>query len=188
MKALEELFDTLLISIATYPTTIWKIFVAPSKLITELKSRTSPGITYIFSVALAQINYEKINISGSMLISHIVIGAITINLQRFVLNLCKYRKDNKPSITTDLHLLSYAYSAGIIIYVVAFSIFKIVNLPNIYVHIGSSIFYFWPLFNMIRIQIGEGNNYQKALTPTIFAYTATYLFYLLIFRLWAEPI
>jgi len=177
MKTLEELFDALLISIAIYPSTIWRVLVAPSKLITELDSRTSPGITFIFSAVFAVFIYEKVNnnvfnINGSILISHIVGGAIILNLQRFVLNLCSFRKDKKPSISTDLHILSYAYSAEMVIYGILACLLKIVNSPNLYAEIGSFIFYFWPLFNMVRIQVGEGDNYKKTIIPTLFAYFA----------------
>ncbi len=179
MKALEELFDTLLISIAMYPSTIWRVFVAPSKLIAELDSRTSPGITFIFSAAFAVIIYEKVNnnvfnVNGSMLISHIVGGAIILNLQHFVLNLCRFRKDQKPSVSTDLHMLSYAYSAEMVIYGIIACVFQMLNLPDLYSQIGGSLFYFWPLFNMVRIQVSEGNNYKKTILPTLFAYF-TYL-------------
>lgn len=124
MKALAELFDSLLIYTGLYPTTVINIFLSPRKVVNTDSGGCPPGImmvfTSIFVVLLTELSESESEfldhsikaINGTLIIAVLVFGAFLVQTQywlirRFMLD------DVETNQAKDMKNLSLAYSAGL---------------------------------------------------------------------------
>ena len=169
MDEITKFIDTLLVNIALYPATLWKIVFSPSSVFSAINAGniSAPSITFLFSIAFPYFIIKAINTGKSetpsailntrtFLIGAAVYVGIVVNLQRWAIILVG--DVTTAALDVQLHALLYAVCPIIILVSVISileNILKRIHISFILVVVVvTNAVYLWCLFNVCHITLG----------------------------------